>query len=54
MARTKMKFEKQQRAITQKLRNAEQQFLCTALLSNKIMSFKSKAFIIYEKWPGQK
>jgi hypothetical protein len=54
MAMTKMKFENQQRAITQKVRNAEQQFLCTALLINKIIRFKSEAFIIYEKWPGQK
>jgi hypothetical protein len=36
MAKTKMKFENQQRAITQKIRNADQQFLCTALLINKI------------------
>jgi hypothetical protein len=36
MARTKMKFENQQRGINQKIRNAEQQFLCTALLINKI------------------
>jgi hypothetical protein len=36
MARTKMKFENQQRAITQKIRNAEYQFLGTALLINKI------------------
>jgi hypothetical protein len=32
----KMKFENQQRAINKKIRNAEQQFLCTALLINKI------------------
>jgi hypothetical protein len=36
MAQTKMKYENEQRAITQKIRNAEQQFLCTALLINKI------------------
>jgi hypothetical protein len=32
MASTKMKYEDEQRAITQKLRSAEQQFLCTALV----------------------
>jgi hypothetical protein len=36
VARTKMKYENKQRAITQKIRSAEQQFLCTALLINKI------------------
>jgi hypothetical protein len=36
MARTKMKFENQQRAKTQKIRNAEYQFLGTALLLNEI------------------
>jgi hypothetical protein len=36
MARIKMIFENQQRAIAQKIRNAEQQFLCIALLINKI------------------
>ena len=35
MARTKLKYENKQRAITQKLRNAEYQFLCTALLLNE-------------------
>jgi hypothetical protein len=48
MARTKMIFENQQRAIAQKIRNAEQQFLCIALLSiNKIYhptKFQVKSF----------
>jgi hypothetical protein len=34
MARTKIKWLR--RAITQKIRNAEHQFLCTALLLNEI------------------
>jgi hypothetical protein len=33
---TKIKFENKQRAITQKIRNAEYQFLDTALLLNEI------------------
>jgi hypothetical protein len=58
MARTKMKYENKQRAITQK-RSAEQQFLYTALVINKVyhpMKFQFHSFIhvVYEKWPGQK
>jgi hypothetical protein len=36
MAWTKIKYENKQRAITQKIRNAEYQFLGTALLLNEI------------------
>jgi hypothetical protein len=32
MAQTKIKYENEQRAITQKVRSAEYMFLCTALL----------------------
>jgi hypothetical protein len=48
MARPKMNYENKQRAITQKIRNAEQQFLCTALLINKIyhpMKFQVYSFL---------
>jgi hypothetical protein len=47
MARTKIKYENQQRAITQKLGSAEYQFLCTALLLNEIyhpMKFQVHSF----------
>jgi hypothetical protein len=47
MAWTKIKYENKQRAITQKIRNAEYQFLCTVLLPNKIyhpMKFQVHTF----------
>jgi hypothetical protein len=47
MTWTKIKYENQQRAITQKIRNAEYWFLCTALLLNEIyhpMKFQVHSF----------
>jgi hypothetical protein len=47
MARTKIKYENQQRAITKKIRNAEYRFLCTALFLNEIyhpMKFQGHSF----------
>jgi hypothetical protein len=47
MARTKLKYENKQRAITQKIRSAEHRFLCTVLLVNEIyhpMKFQVHSF----------
>jgi hypothetical protein len=47
MAQTKIKYENQQRAIIQKIKNAEYRFLCTALLPNEIyhpMKFQVHSF----------
>jgi hypothetical protein len=52
MARTKIKYENQQRAITQKIRNAEYRFLCTALFLNEIyhpMKYENKQRAITQK-----
>jgi hypothetical protein len=52
MARTKMKYENKQRAITKKIISAEQQFLCTALLINKInhpMKFQIHNFYTFRE-----
>jgi predicted RNase H-related nuclease YkuK (DUF458 family) len=51
MARTKMKYENKQRAIAQKIISEGQQFLCTALLTNKIYhSMKFQVHIFYNLW----
>jgi hypothetical protein len=52
MARTKIKYENEQRAITQKIRNAEYLFLCTALLLNELyhpMKFQVHSFHTLEE-----
>jgi hypothetical protein len=57
MARTEIKYENLQRAITQKIRNAEYLLLCTALLLNEIyhpMKFQVNSFYTLVDMAGTK
>jgi hypothetical protein len=57
MAYTKIKYENKQRAITQKIRNAEYQFLSTALFLNEIyhpMKFQVHSFFTLGEMPWTK